>query len=107
MFVRAPINLGLRADAADARRTKSSEQKHKEGLDVLAIETFATSYRRHSDRCQLAGRRWWRTCSRKAVGARPVGHRQTGHMMMLEKNSDIIAGMMSDWLERMLPDVER
>jgi pimeloyl-ACP methyl ester carboxylesterase len=35
-----------------------------------------------------------------------VGIRGNGHMMMLEKNSDAIAGMMVDWLDRALPGVE-
>ena len=32
-----------------------------------------------------------------------MGIHGNGHMMMLEKNSDAIAGVMADWLDRMLP----
>ena len=32
-----------------------------------------------------------------------VGIHGNGHMMMLEKNSDAIAGVMADWLARTLP----
>ena len=30
-----------------------------------------------------------------------------GHMMMLEKNSDAIAGLMADWLDKTLPGGSR
>jgi len=32
-----------------------------------------------------------------------VGIHGNGHMMMLEKNSDAIAKVMADWLDRTLP----
>jgi hypothetical protein len=32
-----------------------------------------------------------------------VGIHGNGHMMMLEKNSDAIAKVMADWLDRALP----
>jgi hypothetical protein len=32
-----------------------------------------------------------------------VGIRGNGHMMMLEKNSDDIAGVMRDWLLKAVP----
>jgi hypothetical protein len=32
-----------------------------------------------------------------------VGIHGNGHMMMLEKNSDAIAGVMADWLAKTLP----
>ncbi len=31
-----------------------------------------------------------------------MGIRGNGHMMMLEKNSDAIAGVMADWLDKTL-----
>ena len=34
-----------------------------------------------------------------------VGIHGNGHMMMLEKNSDAIAGVMAEWLDRTLPGV--
>jgi pimeloyl-ACP methyl ester carboxylesterase len=71
----------------------------------ILIVTAEASYHASYDHCTarylaLAG------VKNTFVRLEDVGIRGNGHMMMLEKNSDVIAGTMADWLDRTLPGVE-
>jgi pimeloyl-ACP methyl ester carboxylesterase len=67
----------------------------------ILIVTAEASYHASYDHCTV---RYLAQAGVKSTFVRleDVGIRGNGHMMMLEKNSDAIAGMMADWLDRTL-----
>jgi pimeloyl-ACP methyl ester carboxylesterase len=71
----------------------------------ILIVTAEASYHASYDHCTV---RYLAQAGVKSTFVRleDVGIRGNGHMMMLEKNSDVIAGTMADWLDRTLPGVE-
>src|SRR5579871_3533538 len=68
----------------------------------ILIVTSEASYHAPYDHCTV---RYLAQAGVKSTFVRlaDVGILGNGHMMMLEKNSDAIAGMMADWLDRTLP----
>jgi pimeloyl-ACP methyl ester carboxylesterase len=68
----------------------------------ILIVTAEASYHASYDHCTV---RYLAQAGVKSTLVRleDVGIHGNGHMMMLEKNSDVIAGMMADWLDRTLP----
>ncbi len=70
----------------------------------ILIVTSEASYHASYDHCTV---RYLDRAGVKSTFVRleDVGVQGNGHMMMLEKNSDAIAGVMADWLDRTLPGV--
>jgi pimeloyl-ACP methyl ester carboxylesterase len=68
----------------------------------ILIVTSEASYHAPYDHCTV---RYLAQAGVKSTFVRlaEVGVRGNGHMMMLEKNSDAIAAVMADWLDRTLP----
>ena len=68
----------------------------------IAIITSEASYHASYDHCTV---RYLAQAGVRSTFIRlpDVGIRGNGHMMMLEKNSDAIAKVMADWLDRALP----
>jgi pimeloyl-ACP methyl ester carboxylesterase len=68
----------------------------------ILIVTSEASYHAPYDHCTV---RYLAQAGVKSTFVRlaDVGILGNGHMMMLEKNSDAIAGIMADWLDRTLP----
>jgi pimeloyl-ACP methyl ester carboxylesterase len=68
----------------------------------VLIVTAEASYHASYDHCTV---RYLAQAGVKSTFVRlqDAGIHGNGHMMMLEKNSDAIAGMMVDWLDRTLP----
>jgi pimeloyl-ACP methyl ester carboxylesterase len=72
----------------------------------ILIVTSEASYHAPYDHCTV---RYLAQAGVKSTFVRlpDVGIHGNGHMMMLEKNSDAIAGVMADWLDRALPEGAR
>ena len=68
----------------------------------IMIVTSEASYHAPYDHCTV---RWLAQAGVKTTFVRlaDAGIHGNGHMMMLENNSDAIAGVMADWLDRTLP----
>jgi pimeloyl-ACP methyl ester carboxylesterase len=68
----------------------------------ILIVTSEASYHAPYDHCTV---RYLAQAGVKSTFVRLAdqGIRGNGHMMMLEKNSDAIAGVLADWLDRTLP----
>jgi pimeloyl-ACP methyl ester carboxylesterase len=68
----------------------------------ILIVTSEASYHAAYDHCTV---RYLAQAGVKSTFVRlpDAGIHGNGHMMMLEKNSDAIAGVMADWLDRTLP----
>jgi pimeloyl-ACP methyl ester carboxylesterase len=68
----------------------------------IMVVTSEASYHAAYDHCTV---RWLAQAGVKSTFVRlaDVGIHGNGHMMMLEKNSDVIAGVLADWLDRTLP----
>jgi pimeloyl-ACP methyl ester carboxylesterase len=68
----------------------------------IMIVTSEASYHAPYDHCTV---RWLAQAGVKSTFVRlqDASIRGNGHMMMLEKNSDAIAKVMADWLDRTLP----
>jgi pimeloyl-ACP methyl ester carboxylesterase len=68
----------------------------------VLIVTSEASYHASYDHCTV---RYLAQAGVKSTFIRlpDVGIHGNGHMMMLEKNSDAIAKVMADWLDRALP----
>ena len=69
----------------------------------IMIVTSEASYHAPYDHCTV---RWLAQAGVKSTFVRLAekGIHGNGHMMMLEKNNDAIAGVMADWLDGTLPD---
>jgi pimeloyl-ACP methyl ester carboxylesterase len=67
----------------------------------IMVVTSEASYHVAYDHCTV---RWLAQAGVNSTFVRlaDVGIYGNGHMMMLEKNSDVIAGVMADWLDRTL-----
>jgi pimeloyl-ACP methyl ester carboxylesterase len=72
------------------------------GIPVLVLMSEA-SYHASYDHCTVNYLRQAGVMKTEFVHLADVGITGNGHMMMLEKNSDAIAALMADWLDKTLP----